>query len=163
MNKNNKGITLVALVITITVLLIIAGISVYNGKETIKKAQLEELKTNMLFIQAKAKEYVEEANFRIGIVSEGEREEKTTAVRKEIYVESEKLQVIETAPSQITSMPNCAYYQMSEDTKQKWGLEKLKKEEDYIIEFNEIGASVQIYYLPGYNGKYSLSDIEQEQ
>ncbi len=161
MNKKNKGITLVALIITITVLLIIAGISIYNGKETIQRAKLEELKTNMLFIQAKAKEYVEEANFRIGIVSEEEREEKTTAVREEIYG-GQELKLAEDIPP-IGVMDKNACYQLTTQTKQKWGLEKLKKEEDYIIEFNEIDASVQIYYLPGYNGKYSLSDIEQEQ
>lgn len=160
MNKNNKGITLVALVITITVLLIIAGISVYNGKETIKKAQLEELKTNMLFIQAKAKEYVEEANFRIGINSTAE---KVREVRIEIYEQSEKLKPVAEVPSQITPMKNCAYYKMDIETQQKWGLEKLKDAESYLIEFNEVEASVQIYYLPGYNGEYSLSAIEQQQ
>jgi len=57
MNKNSKGITLVALVITITVLLIIAGISVYNGKETIGKAKLEELKTNGFLRRKSNKNY----------------------------------------------------------------------------------------------------------
>ena len=64
--EKNNGVTLLALVITIVVLLIIAGITVYEGKETINRAKLEELRTNMLLIQAKSKEYVEEANFKIG-------------------------------------------------------------------------------------------------
>ena len=62
--KKENGITLIALGVTIIVLLIIASIGVYSGKETIKKAQLEEMRTNMLLIQAKSKEYVEEANFK---------------------------------------------------------------------------------------------------
>ena len=46
MKKNkNRGITLASLVITIIVLLIIAGISVYSGTDIIKRAELEELKT----------------------------------------------------------------------------------------------------------------------
>ena len=61
--KNNKGITLIALTITIIILLILASITIYSGKESIKKAQLESLKTNMLLIKAKAKEYVEQASF----------------------------------------------------------------------------------------------------
>ena len=64
--EKNNGVTLLALVITIVVLLIIAGITVYEGKETINRSKLEELRTNMLLIQAKSKEYVEEANFKIG-------------------------------------------------------------------------------------------------
>lgn len=158
MKRENKGITLVALIITITVLLILAGISFYKGKETIQRAELEELKTNMLFIQAKAKEYVEEANFKIGINAP---EEKIETVRNDIYAKQEKLEEVEEIPSQITQMENCAYYTMTNETKQKWGLEKLEDEKDYVIEFNEIDASVQIYYLPGYNGKYSLSDIDK--
>ena len=55
--KNNKGITLIALTITIIILLILASITIYSGKESIKKAQLESLKTNMLLIKAKAKEH----------------------------------------------------------------------------------------------------------
>ena len=35
--KNDKGVTLVALTITIIVLLIIAGIAIYNGKESVKR------------------------------------------------------------------------------------------------------------------------------
>ena len=56
--KKENGITLIALGVTIIVLLIIASIGVYGGKETIKKAQLEEMRTNMLLIKAKSKEYV---------------------------------------------------------------------------------------------------------
>lgn len=158
MKRENKGITLVALIITITVLLILAGISIYKGKETIQRAELEELKTNMLFIQAKAKEYVEEANFKMGI---NPTEDKISEIRNSIYVGQEKLQEVDVLPPQIPQMGNCAYYTMTSETKQKWGLEKLEDEEDYIIEFNETDASVQIYYLPGYNGKYSLSDIDK--
>lgn len=158
MKEENKGITLIALVITITVLLILAGISIYKGKETIQRAELEELKTNMLFIQAKAKEYVEEANFKMGI---NPTEDKISEIRNSIYVGQEKLQEVDVLPPQIPQMGNCAYYTMTSETKQKWGLEKLEDEEDYIIEFNETDASVQIYYLPGYNGKYSLSDIDK--
>ena len=67
MKKNkNRGITLASLVITIIVLLIIAGISVYSGTDIIKRAKLEELKTNMLLIETKAKECVENANFKLG-------------------------------------------------------------------------------------------------
>ena len=56
--KKENGITLIALGVTIIVLLIIASIGVYSGKETIKQAQLEEMRTTMLLIQAKSKEYV---------------------------------------------------------------------------------------------------------
>ncbi|MBR3002404.1 MAG: prepilin-type N-terminal cleavage/methylation domain-containing protein [Clostridia bacterium] len=64
--KNNKGITLISLIITIVVLLILTGIAINYGTETIKNAKLETLKTNMMLIKAKTMEYVEEANFKAG-------------------------------------------------------------------------------------------------
>lgn len=92
MKNNVKGITLIALTITIVLLLILAGISLYSGKETIEKAKLQELKTNMLLIQAKAKEYVEEVNFRMGIGSDEEKKVKQEEARNEIYVERTKIE-----------------------------------------------------------------------
>ena len=63
--KKNRGITMVALVITIVVLLIIAGISIGAGNNAIKNSKLENLKTNMLLIEVKAKEQIENAKFRL--------------------------------------------------------------------------------------------------
>ena len=45
--KKNKGITMIALIITIGLLLILAGISVGTGGKIIKQSNLENLKTNM--------------------------------------------------------------------------------------------------------------------
>ena len=52
---NDKGITLASLVITIIVLLIIASIAIYYGTEAIKKANVENIRTNMLLINSQIK------------------------------------------------------------------------------------------------------------
>ena len=57
---------MVALVVTIIVILILAGISIGQGDKAIKISQLENLRTNMLLIQTKSKEYLENANFNLG-------------------------------------------------------------------------------------------------
>ena len=62
--NNQKGVTLLILVIMIIVMLIIAGITIYSGTEAIQRAGLENLKTNLLLIEAKTKEYVEEVSFK---------------------------------------------------------------------------------------------------
>ena len=64
--REDRGITITTLVITIIVLLIIAGISAGTGNKVIKSSELENVKTNMLLIKAKGKEYVENANFKLG-------------------------------------------------------------------------------------------------
>ena len=163
MKNNVKGITLIALTITIVLLLILAGISLYSGKETIEKAKLQELKTNMLLIQAKAKEYVEEVNFRMGIGLEDERKENQEKARDEIYVEGQNLKQAGNIPSVIIDkIDQKSCYQLTKETVEKWGLDKLQDEvNDYFLVFDEINEKVEVYYREGYEGKYSLTEIEK--
>lgn len=159
-NKEN-GITLVALVVTIVVLLIIAGIGINTGMSGLEKVKLEEIRTNMLLIEAKAREYVEEANFKIG------KETDTTKIQEiknEIYVTNNKLEEanatnVSNNPGNI-SLENC--YVVTQDTLNLWGLSKIKlsDNEKYLIKFNESEMKVEIYNTNGYDGKYSLSEIE---
>ena len=65
--ERNKGVTLATLVITIVVLLILSGITINYGVSNIKRAKIQNIKTNMLLIEAKTKEYVENANYDLGI------------------------------------------------------------------------------------------------
>ena len=156
--KKNKGITLISLIVTILVLMIIAGISVYSGKEIIKEAKLEELRTNMLLIQAKAKEYVEQASFKMG--PEPVDAEKKENVRQEVYggVGLEKATGI-TVPSEI---PISECYKVTTNTLKLWGLDKIDLEEGeyYLIKFDETNNTAEIYNTLGINGKYSLTEIE---
>ena len=61
--KNNKGITLVALVITVIIILVIGAITVYEGSKLVDEAKYEDVKTNMLLIQAEVKNFAEQAKF----------------------------------------------------------------------------------------------------
>jgi Tfp pilus assembly protein PilE len=61
--NNERGITLIALIITVIVMAIIAGVAVSSGSEVIKEARVQDIKTNMLLIQAKAKIKLEEKKF----------------------------------------------------------------------------------------------------
>lgn len=160
--EDNRGITLVALVVTIIVLLILAGIGINTGISSMEKVKLEELKTNMLLIEAKARECVEEANFRMG----GSTEEKVVeAVRTEIYEENNKLEKANSTnvpnnPGKI-DLTDC--YVITQETFDLWGLNKIKLSEDekYLVRFNEKEIKVEeVYNTKGYDGKYSLTEIE---
>lgn len=164
--RENKGITLITLVITIIVLLIIAGIAVYSGTETIKKAKLEELKTNMLLIQAKAKEYVENANFKLGTkIDEAQEEERNNRISKA----KEELKGNEIQKSDIDiTIGNkegnyIYYYKLTEDQLKEMGLPDVKSSTqngEYIVEYDIEKAQAEIYNTEGYEEKYSLTDIE---
>lgn len=53
--KNNKGITLLALVITVIILAIIAGVSISLGTNMLGTAKFESVETNLMLIQSKTK------------------------------------------------------------------------------------------------------------
>lgn len=163
--KKEKGVTLIALTITIIVLLIIAGIAIYSGRETIQKANLEALRTNMLLIEAKAKGVVEEANFQLG--PDFQKESEIGTIRNDLYVTENKLQKLSdsgiTVSSGIPTGDNV--YVFTQETASLWALDNVYSEledgEYYIIEFNEREATVEIYNTIGYQGYYSLTDIDE--
>lgn len=170
--RSNKGITLAVLVITIVVLLIIASISIGTGNKVIKSSELENMITNMLLIEAKALECVEEVNFKLG--PNNQKIDEITSIRENVYEygndNSAKLKKISelnserpdiTIPSEIPQ--DETVYWVTEETMQKWGINKIKllEGEAYLIKFNETEAKVEIYNTLGFNGKYSLTDINE--
>ena len=159
--KNNKGITLIALTITIIILLILASITIYSGKESIKKAQLESLKTNMLLIKAKAKEYVEQASFKNGVnKSEISEEAKNELKGKEANASDYSKQNITINGGEIL-------YKLTSDNQKEMGLKdvKLGSNEEYLVKYNIKDVTVEVYNTSGYenNGTtvYSLSELEK--
>lgn len=159
--KNNKGITLIALTITIIILLILESITIYSGKESIKKAQLESLKTNMLLIKAKAKEYVEQASFKNGVnKSEISEEAKNELKGKEANASDYSKQNITINGGEIL-------YKLTSDNLKEMGLKdvKLGSNEEYLVKYNIKDVTVEVYNTSGYenNGTtvYSLSELEK--
>lgn len=161
--RKENAITLISLAITVIVILIISSVATYSGKEIIRKGKLEELRTNMLLIQAKAKEYVEDANFKMGLAPDETRKEK---VRKSVYEDGAKLEKVNAQEYGIDNSSVC--YKVTKETLNIWGLDKieLKDNEDYLIAFDDENATVEIYNTKGFvddNGdtRNSLTDIEE--
>ena len=59
MIKKENGITLIILIVTVMILMIIAGVVVTSGINSAKTATRESLKTNMMLIKVKGIESVE--------------------------------------------------------------------------------------------------------
>ena len=161
--KNEKGITLIVLAVTIIIMLIIASIAIYAGTESIKNAKLEALKTNMLLIQAKAKEYVEEVSFKIGVTSgvdATEVQNRTNQARTEIYINDAQLEVV-TDTSKIPRLTSGNTYKVGQEALKKMGLEQIENTGgEYWVTFDEENCTVEVYNTEGYQGNYSLTDIE---
>lgn len=155
--RKTKGITFVILV-----LLILTGIEIYNGINMIRGTKLEELKTNMLYLEAKARQCVEDATFKMGKSPDDAKKE---SVRNEVYIENAKLQKVGEGevPSNFSIEDTSTCYWLTAEAKDNWGLNELtlRNGERYLIQFDEVNVTVEIYSTIGYNGQYSLSALGQ--
>lgn len=174
--KENKGITMVTLIITIVVLLILAGISIGTGNKVIKSSELENVKTNMLLIKVKGKEYVENANFKLGTNFESATDQETriTAAKGELkgteITDSNEFNgnigITETQLQE--EKENLSfYYKLSTQDLTDMGLTNVKSDEKngwYIIKYNIKNVEVEVYNTQGFerdeNKYYSLSELQ---
>lgn len=167
-----KGITLVALVITIIVMIIIASITVNIGTAQIRNAKLQSYKTNMLLIEAKAREYVEKASYIAGVKPTEETNQKA---RDELQGEGRGT-LVTTSDSILisigissTDIAEKNVYKLSTQDLEKMGITGVKSDEEsgnYILVYNITETSVKVYNTRGFklnagNIKYSLDDIRE--
>lgn len=148
--KNQKGITLTMLIITIVVLLIITSITVYIGTNLIQKTNLQNLNTNMLLIQAKVKTIGEDSKFN---------KNDATLKGQKVSEIQENQQVLKLVADKIIDTPD-SYYLLSQEDLNVMGLEKIQVEEGYIVNYE----TNEIVYVKGFKVKdktyYKLSETK---
>ncbi len=172
----NKGITMISLVVMTILLLILAGISIKAGGSIIKRAELENIKTDMLLIKVKGKEYVENANFNLGtsfnkITDENEKNKrieiaktklKGTEIKSANEIDS-KLGITTEKFAQETANLNF-YYKLSISDLEEIGITETKLKGEYIIKYNVKEMTLEIYNTQGFEEGdktyYSLSELE---
>lgn len=147
--KIEKGITIIALVITIILMLILTGVGMYAGGYALNKAKLEDIKTEMISIKTRAKIIVEQYNFKDIETLVGSN---ITEEEKEKIQLKEKIEVLKEDEYEIL----------------KWNSNDLAGqnlstiEGDKYIVFYDLKDpnNCEVYYLEGYEGKYSLTDLQ---
>ena len=168
MLRNEKGITLIALVITIILLVIIGGISIIGGTDLIDTAKAETVETNMLTIKAKAKEYIENVDSKNWALSDGEKED---ANKKELQGDKYQLTLLDNADVNVWYKPGYTYYKLEKKALDKMDLTDLYEEgEVYIIAYptepNTENLKLDIIYNNGIEYKdktyYKLSELEND-
>ena len=174
-NKKEKGITLVSLITTIIVLLIIAGITINYSNNSVRNANLQTFKTNMLLIEAKAKEYVENASFELGVEPNNATEEMKTKANSHL-----KGTVVTSAqdPELVNKLTNTVgisqedinnklIYKLSTQDLKDMGINDVESDEKngyYIVKYDKNNAKATIYNTEGFRlesgeVKYCLDDI----
>lgn len=164
MNINqSKGITLVSLMITVVILSMLAGISMDIGSDLINKTKLENLKTNMMLIQAKTKEYVEEASFK-----SGKENTITDEVKAELIGRPLTDDEISTLSNILEQYPieNELYYKLEQAHLEELGLDKIEttSQNFYIVVYDIKNIKVDVINTKGHKAEdgniyYTLSQL----
>ncbi len=155
--KNEKGMTLVTTVILVVVIAALVFAIVYYARMQYAKERLEDIKTDLLLVQAKVKniqgEYTLEKNKEAVLEGTKLADMKEDEVIKK-FLEQENLDL---------EAKDKKYYVLNKENLEKLDLGKVELEENtyYIVEYN----TNDVYYTKGFtysDGKtyYELKEIE---
>ena len=159
MCKKEQGITIVALVITIIIMLILVGVSIEIGSNIIDKSNLEDIKTNMLAIQGKSMSIGEKNSFdpgtnplvgvqitdKINYIVSG------YTISADLKSELEKVDSAEGGAAE--------YFIWTKQNLIDSGLNNIKTDDSkvfYIVDYN----SNEVFYSIGYQGVYDLTTLK---
>ena len=164
--KNDKGMTLKSVIVMIVVLIIIASVAIYSLNKIIETQELESLKTNMLIIQAKSKEYCENAKTKLGTNPTDESKQSAKEYLEEIgsiYYESLGIDISKF------NLENTEYlYLLTTESFEKMEIDEIQSNEKngyYFVKYDIDAETVEVYNSKGFTKDettyYSLSDINQ--
>ena len=145
--KNEKGITIIALIITIILMLILVGVTVKVGTKEISKAKLEDIKTEMISIKTRAKIVKDKYDFKDIDNLVGTKLLEATDYNTEAVVIPDG------------SKENCYIWTQEDLNSQELSSIKVDKDKFYVVYY---GDDIEIYYSKGVDGKYSLTDLQGE-
>ena len=145
--KNEKGITIIALIITIILMLILVGVTVKVGTKEISKAKLEDIKTEMISIKTRAKIVKDKYDFKDIDNLVGTKLSEATDYNTEAVVIPDG------------SKENCYIWTQEDLNSQELSSIKVDKDKFYVVYY---GDDIEIYYSKGVDGKYSLTDLQGE-
>ena len=124
-------------------MLVLVSVGISFGRKAISTAQLEDIKTEMLSIKARAKIIVDEYN----------------------YEDIEALPGVAATEQELTNLglEGENYYIWDKETLEEQGLNKID-ENAYMIHYDiDNPSDCEVYYLEGFKGKYSLTQLLAEE
>lgn len=163
--KNNKGITLITLVVTVIVIGILASVATYSGIEVINSSKLTRFTTEMKLIQTKVNEIYEDRN---------DEEYEEIGTTEELNKLSTILSSLNSEWSYGSSDTNKYKYFSQNEIKNKLNIEDVQQEGIFIdfdnrkvVSSNGITVDGKTYYvleqLPNslYNVEYNKDEISK--
>lgn len=133
--QKENGVTMIILIITIIIILILAVGTIFLGKDLIINANIENIATNILLIQAKVKTVSEKIDF------DGEA---TDLIKGREILESKESDKQILQRLNITDN-NSSKRILTKQDLESWGLQNIAIDEKYLVDYK----TCNIYYIPG--------------
>lgn len=162
MKKENKGVTLISLAITVAVLIILASIATYSGVEVIRKSKLDNFTIEMETMQAEVNSLYQKANGNETVEING-----NTYTGSEIYnigkdLDSQASKVFKSGASGITDSTGYRIY--DQDIIKELGIDSVEEkffiniQTRSVVSYDGLEYEGTVYYtlnqLP--NGLYNV-------
>ena len=165
MRKQN-GVAISVLSIGIVIIIAIASIIVHYVEDMVEENRLQDLRTNMLLIQAETKKDLEEVCFQTAKLDS--KKEEDLATINEIKNENLKGKLVQgseienSIPQEINIDENCYY--LDENNLSEIGVKDLDSNEYgyFIVKYDFSNITVEVMNTKGYEGKYTLTQLIDE-
>ena len=155
--KSEKGMTLVTTAILVVVITALVFAIVYYARMQYAKERLEDIKTDLLLVQAKVKTIQE--NYTL----EKEKEDILKGTKLADMQDDKKIEQFLEQENIDVSEKNKKYYVLNKEDLEELDLKKVELDENsyYIVEY----TTNEVYYTKGFtysdgNTYYTLTEIE---
>ena len=163
---NESGKSIVILVILTILIMIGAGIIIKHAQQMMIETKEQDLRTNMLLMQAEAKKGLEEVCFRTVNMNASKEEDlkKINEIKQEFLegtiLKDSPTEVQEATKNvpEVTFDENCYY--LDEAVLNEMGIKNIDKEDGYfIVKYDFSNANLEIINTKGIDGNYTLTQI----
>ena len=167
---NESGKSIVTLVILTILIIIGASVIINYAKQMMEQTKEQDLRTNMLLMQAEVKKGLEEVCFRT-VNLDATKEEDLTKINeiKNEYLDGiilsnspEEVQEATKNVPEVVFDENCYY--LDENTLNEIGIKNITEEQYgyFIVKYDFSNANVEVINTNGYNGNYTLAQINED-
>lgn len=164
--KNENGVSLPILLVVVVVIAIVATVIVKYGMLMMTETKLQDLRTDMLLIQAETKKDLEEIRFQtVNLDSNKEEDfEKIKQIRQE-YLKGtpvKETDILNNIPTEISIDENCYY--LDESILKDIGVKETDSEKYgyYIVKYDFDNTTTEVMNTKGYEGQYTLTQLEND-
>ena len=148
---NNKGITIIALIITIIIMLILATVTIQFGTGQVERAKLEDIKTTMLLIKGRAQIVADKEEF-------GEAYDNTGMLKLDEATDYDRSN-LQSIFNSLEDTSNLYIWEQTAMDNNSIDVE-ITNEDFFVIDY----STGEVYYSLGYtyegNTYYTLTDMQ---